>query len=168
MPIPRPKEALAVRATELLAQQHREVEQLFAQLERGEGGRRVRLLGELAENLTLHAVLEERFLYPLARECGLEQLVNEALEEHQDVKRRVSELLQSGQRDPRIDERIAALRQRVSAHVAEEEREVLPQLEARVEAARLETLGAEMERAAQALREQELLELAESQASASP
>ena len=55
-----------MKATELLKQQHREVEQLFAKIENG-GEPIQELLEELADNLAAHTVIEEQLFYPTVK-----------------------------------------------------------------------------------------------------
>lgn len=141
-------------AIDLLRQQHRDVEQLFVQLKTAEKGRKVALLGKLAEDLTVHATLEERFFYPIAeRNPELAGLISGARREHAQVRGWMSEIMELKQRDPRIDQLIAQIEQAVTAHVAEEEREVFPRLEA--DAAAMQQLGEQMQQAQRELRGQD-------------
>lgn len=147
-------------AIDLLRQQHRDVEQLFVQLRTAERRQKIALLGKLAEDLTVHATLEERFLYPIAeRNPELASLIVESRREHAQVRAWISEIMELKQRDPRIDQLVAQLERAVTEHVAQEEREVFPRLEA--DAATSAQLGAQLEQAQQELRNQELLEAAD-------
>ena len=58
-----------MKATELLVNQHREVEQLFEQLESFEEGDEKIVREELARNLIGHMVIEEEMFYPAMREA---------------------------------------------------------------------------------------------------
>ena len=79
--------------------------------------------------LTIHAELEESYLYPAARESLAEdELIDEALVEHASLKRLIIELLaQTG-----VNEKMLAtfnvLREYVEHHVKEEEEEMFPKL----------------------------------------
>src|SRR5438067_1474237 len=70
----------------LLEQDHREVEDLFSKAESTSGAAKQQVVSKLASELTLHAEVEESIVYPAMREAGLNDLVDEAEEEHQKVK----------------------------------------------------------------------------------
>jgi hemerythrin superfamily protein len=153
-----------MEAIELLKQQHREVEGLFDRLRGAKRDEKVRLMGQLAEDLTVHAALEERIFYPAAlriRELG--GGLAKAQQDHSRVKRLVSELLQVKQTDPAVDALIAELERDVRSHTEEEERDILPRVQSGLDPATLSSVGDEMARAATELRSQDLLEVAESE-----
>ncbi|MBX5480794.1 MAG: hemerythrin domain-containing protein [Myxococcaceae bacterium] len=150
-------------AIDLLMQQHREAEALFERLRTNPESDKVALLGRLTEALTLHAALEEQFVYPLLRAHGLEGEVIRSLHEHDEMKRLISEILSMKRRDPRLGTVTAQLEEVVQRHVAEEERTVLPALRERVDAAALEDAEARMRSAMQRLEQGGLLEAADEQ-----
>src|SRR3954449_6480335 len=94
---------------ELLKQQHREAEALFEKIRSSEGGARVRLCAKLAEDLTVHANLEEQIFYPEAKARGLDVQIEKAVHEHMEVKEQISLLLQLKQKDPRLLETVARI-----------------------------------------------------------
>ena len=150
-------------AIELLRQQHRDVEALFERLRAAKRDEKVRLMGQLAEEITVHAALEERIFYPAVlriRELGGE--LAKAQREHAHVKFLVSELLQAKQTDPAVDALIAELERDVRSHTEEEERDILPRVQSELDPGTLSSIGDEMARAATELRSQDLLEIAES------
>src|SRR5918911_920855 len=71
---------------ELLKDQHKEVDELFARLERGEGDRQA-LFTELADKLAAHAAAEEKVFYPSVMTKDTAELLQESVEEHLSVKR---------------------------------------------------------------------------------
>jgi len=148
-------------AIELLTQQHRQLDVLFKRVHTSEGHERVHALGELAELVTLHAALEETFFYPFAQRAGLRDLVRDAWEEHATVRQLTSELLQVKQTDPRLDVFTSDIELNMRGHIGEEERDMFPQVRARVDAEVLQALGREMQEAIVRLQEKELLRLAE-------
>jgi len=148
-----------VSAIEFLKRQHREVEQLFEQLKVSDDDReRLHLLGNLAETLTLHSALEERRFYPLCQELGLVDDVRRSLEEHGEMKRLISRMLQLKRRDPSLMPTVERLQERVEAHVEEEETSLFPQVKAAADDAVLDRLGEQMESDAPALLDEDLLE----------
>jgi hemerythrin superfamily protein len=140
-----------VGAIDLLRQQHREVEQLFEQLRAADRKGKVRLLGKLAEDLTVHSTLEEKYFYPLAERIPeLAGLTQQARREHDQVKRLLSDVMELKTKDPRIDQLISEIERNVKAHVAEEERELFPRLEA--DAGAMAAAGEQMKREQDELR----------------
>jgi len=145
-----------VGAIDLLRQQHRDVEDLFEQLRTAERRQKIGLLGKLAEDLTVHATLEEKYFYPAAQKNpDLAARVAQARAEHDQVRRMISEILELKSRDPQIDSLVAQLEATVKKHVEEEEREFFPRMEA--DATVLAMMGEQMQREQGELRRQELL-----------
>lgn len=148
-------------AIDFLAQQHREAEQLMSRIRTSNGPEKIRLLGDLAEALTLHTTLEERYFYPVIRNHGMEDVVDRSIAEHGQVRRLLSEMLSMKKSDPRLNETISRLEAAVRAHVEEEERTVFPQTKERVDPEELSALEDQMRRASQALENGELIEAAD-------
>lgn len=146
---------------ELLKMQHREVEALFPKIRAAEGAERVRLCAKLAEDLTVHANLEELIFYPEAKARGIDHAVERSVHDHAEVKEQVALLLELKQNDPRLLETVARIEYLLAKHVEEEERVVFPQFEAREAPERMQTIHDAMTRAEDDLRQQDLLQLAE-------
>lgn len=148
-------------AMDLLSEQHREVEDLLRRIKEAKGGERVRLLGAVAEALTLHAALEERFFYPALREYGLGELADRGLKDHQEVRHLISELMDIKQRDPRLNDMIEKLEKSIKAHVEEEEGEIFQRAREKMEDSALEHAETAMRNAISSLKDKELLEAAD-------
>lgn len=132
-------------AIEILEQQHREVEDLFAQFEEAQDDEeRETLFLELADALAIHATIEERHFYPAVKDQQTEEQLKEAHEEHKKVKRQIAELLGMGADDDEFVEKVAALRQCVDHHVGEEEGELFPKCRELLDEEELEAIGQEM------------------------
>lgn len=155
-------------AIEMLEAQHREMERLFERIRAEQGGARVRAIGELAELLTLHSALEERYFYPVLRVEGLTALVERSFAEHNEVKRLVSDMLEMKQRDPRLMELLGRIEAAVTKHVTEEEQELFPRARERTNEAVLQSAEDEMVRAMRSLEDKELLEIADEAQGAVP
>ncbi|MFT3914762.1 MAG: hemerythrin domain-containing protein [Anaeromyxobacteraceae bacterium] len=142
-------------ARQVIERDHREVERLLKTLERaqrsstdGEGA--AALEGptrELVRELSLHAVIEEQFLYPALRELGQPDAVVDALEEHHAVKVLLSELEALPHGSERWRSKYRLIAREVRRHVEEEERELLPRLERGLDEQRRQALGDSLERA---------------------
>lgn len=129
-----------MNATDLLKSQHREVEQLFKNIEKSSGVTKTNLVKELAANLAAHMRIEEEFVYPLAKEFD-EDGEMEAMEEHNVVAYALKRLAGVGVDDTTGDAKIKVLKELIAHHVKEEETLLLPKLERGIGPARNEALG---------------------------
>ena len=119
-----------VNAVDMLTAQHEEVASLFEKLADASSPRRKQQLFEaLADMLAVHVTIEERHFYPAVRAKRTEDILLESLEEHLSVKRVLSDLLATPVGDETFDAKLAVLRDLVSHHVEEEERDLLPKVE---------------------------------------
>lgn len=143
-----------MEATQLILADHRELERLFKDLERAaradDPGRRAELVRELVRALSVHAAVEEQFVYPVLREAGAGAAVLEALEEHHAVKLTLAELERLPATSARHVAKVRFLAESVRRHVAEEEKELLPRLERALDDAGRRALGEALERAKRA------------------
>jgi hemerythrin-like domain-containing protein len=120
-------------AIALLKADHREVEDLFTRFERaGDGAHKQKrqLVDQMIEALSRHASIEERVLYPWAREYieDEDDTVLESLEEHHVVKWLLWELEDLDPRDERFDAKVTVMAENVRHHVKEEEDELFSDL----------------------------------------
>jgi DUF438 domain-containing protein len=150
-----------MHAIDLLEQQHQQVSHLFEQARGSSGAERVRLIGEMTEALTVHAGLEERYFYPLVSDYGLNEAASHGMQEHDEVKELLAKLMKATQHTPEVDRLLEKLEHSVTHHVKEEEEEIFVWLKGRVEQEELESVGEEMERAAEDFLQKHLLKLAE-------
>lgn len=141
-------------ASQLIQRDHREVEKLFKEFERAdraqEHERKGEVVRELVRELSVHAVVEEQFVYPALRAAGGDERVLDALEEHHAVKLTLEELESMPPRHPRLAAKVRLLAENVRRHVAEEERELLPLLERTLDDARRRELAELLDRAKRA------------------
>ena len=131
----------------LLEQDHREVEDLFAKAESTSGAAKQQVVTKIASELTIHAQVEEEYVYPAMREAGLDDLVQEAEQEHTKVKELVAQLESLDGTTADVDPVLAELKGDVQHHVEEEESEAFPKFRDKVDQATLQAL-AEQVRAA--------------------
>ncbi|WP_257453020.1 hemerythrin domain-containing protein [Archangium lipolyticum] len=155
-------------AIELLKQQHREVDELFRRIKVSDEDERISLLGKVAEALTIHAALEEQLFYPFAREQGVDGIIDESFQDHAEVKRLVSEILQVKQNDPRLMELCSRLERMVTEHVGHEESALFPKVESLANRDDLVSMRDDMQQAIDSWRNRELLRMAEHQESLPP
>ena|SRR5690349_1671349 len=105
---------------EILEAQHKEVDELFEQLEKREGNRRA-LFGELADKLAAHATVEEQIFYPFVMTKDTEDMLHESVEEHLAIKRVLADLVTMELDDDQFFAKLSVLEEHVSHHAHEEE-----------------------------------------------
>jgi len=139
---PRRQDAIAV-----LKEDHREVEKLFKQFEKASGPQaRRRIVESFTEALAQHTAIEERIVYPWAREYieNEDDTVLEAGEEHRVAKWLLTELAATAPDDERYEARATVLIEVVRHHVKEEESDFFPDLRDVATRAELLDLGDEL------------------------
>ncbi|WP_176736342.1 hemerythrin domain-containing protein [Oligoflexus tunisiensis] len=140
---------VSIDAIELLQDQHREVEDLFDELE-NTGSRalktRLQLVQKLAIAIEAHSQIEEKIFYPAGREVD-EDMTLEAYEEHSVVRHLIEKLKQTEADDEHFMARVTVLKEMIEHHVEEEEGEYFPKLSKKFGKKRLATLGVEMQEA---------------------
>jgi len=111
-------------AIEALEQDHRRVEQLFADYESAvEDVRKDELVQQICIELAIHAQLEEEIFYPACREKLAEDgMLDEAQVEHDSAKLLISDLMEARSGDRFRDAKVSVLREQIKHHVGEEEK----------------------------------------------
>lgn len=119
----KPNGATRSNAIALLKADHREVEQMFESFEKARGeDRKKSLATRICNALRVHAQIEEEIFYPAFYEATREEdLHNEAIIEHDGVKKLITEIESSGPGDQYFDARVKVLSEMVKHHVNEEE-----------------------------------------------
>ncbi len=117
-------EAKQPDAIALLKQDHRTVEELFAQFEKASGeGRKQKLAEEICLELSVHAAIEEEIFYPACDGKVDEELLKEAYVEHDGAKVLIAEIQAGqGQGDDFFDAKVKVLQEQIEHHVEEEEK----------------------------------------------
>ena len=111
-------------AIALLKQDHRTVEELFAQFEKASGdGRKQKLAQQICLELSVHATIEEEIFYPACEGKVEEDLLKEAYVEHDGAKVLIAEIQAGdGQNDDFFDAKVKVLQEQIEHHVEEEEK----------------------------------------------
>jgi hemerythrin superfamily protein len=116
-------------AVDMLESQHREVEALFAQLEKAsDNAKKKALATEIADKLAVHATIEERDFYPAVKAKRTEDILLESLQEHLGIKRVLADLMATDADDDTFDAKAKVLREQVEHHVEEEEKDLFPKV----------------------------------------
>lgn len=114
----------------LLKADHKTVAGLFDVLDDTKApGKRAKIFARLDQALSAHAEFEEERVYPLlqARKASKDMAL-EAIEEHAQIKRLLSELRDLNPADERWKAKVTVLAEDVRHHVKEEESDDLPEL----------------------------------------
>ena len=132
-------------AVELLKEDHKKVQGLFTQFEKAKSSSdQHRIATEAILELEVHAKIEEEIFYPLVREAvGLDDVMNEADEEHHVAKMLMAELTALPPDDQHYEAKFTVLAENVRHHIEEEETEMLPKAE-KIGKQRLAEIGEQM------------------------
>jgi hemerythrin superfamily protein len=133
-------------AIKLLKADHAAVEKLFDKYEKSHkkmtNSQKKNLAGEICQMLTVHTQIEEEIFYPACRGQVDDELVPEALVEHQSAKDLIAKI-ESGQPGrEEYDAWVMVLGEYIKHHVKEEHSELFPQ--ARKADLDLKALGQEL------------------------
>jgi hemerythrin superfamily protein len=118
-------------ALELLEEDHRKVEELFDEYDEMAGNKKrcSELARQICNELTMHTKLEEEIFYPRAREATKDnELIDEAIVEHDSVKHLIEEIEGMEPGEDLFDARVRVLEEMVKRHIQEEEEELFPEL----------------------------------------
>lgn len=133
-----------MNATSLLERQHRKVEALFKKLTSGRSDPEP-VLEELANSLAAHMAIEQDIFYPAIKSVAPD-LVNESYEEHSLAEVALKRLLATDPENEAFQARVTALKELIEHHVEEEEEELFPKVQKKLDEETLERLGKTMKR----------------------
>jgi hemerythrin superfamily protein len=135
-----------MNALDFLKDQHDEVDDLFAKIEKTESrGERVALFRELADKLAAHAKIEEEIFYPAIMAKQTEELILESVEEHLAIKRVLADMLQLSVASDEFDAKLSVMKEQVTHHAREEEEgELFPKVKRLLDKDELEGMAGEL------------------------
>ena len=114
-----------IDAVALLKADHRKVEDLFEQFEKARSkDRKEALAHEICTELKVHAMIEEKVFYPACRGEIEEDLIDEAIVEHDGAKVLINEIEAGGPDEEFYDAKVKVLSEMIEHHVKEEEQRV--------------------------------------------
>ncbi len=129
----------------VITEDHREVENIFVELEARQGSpqHRRELVDHVIAELVRHSVAEEQYMYPAAREAlpDGDSVADHELEEHAEAEKVMKDLDGLDADDPRFDELLAKLMSEIRHHIQDEEADLLPRLQASCSQEQLRELG---------------------------
>jgi len=109
-------------AVKLLKTDHREVEDMLDEYEQLEAdAEKLALFKKIAVALKVHTMIEEEIFYPAARGEVEDDLLDEALVEHDGAKKMIAEIEKMKPADELYDAKVKVLGEYVKHHIKEEE-----------------------------------------------
>jgi hemerythrin superfamily protein len=117
---------------QLLRDDHKLVRSLFAQYAKAKNGEKPQIAHRIIRELTVHAAIEERVVYPAFRAVFQDpHIIYEAVEEHHLVQALLEKVnkFRPGPGSATFDARFKVLRELVKQHVDEEESHMFPKAE---------------------------------------
>jgi hypothetical protein len=137
---------------EILEHDHREVEEMFAELEslRGasteeEKSRRKDVTEQVTIELVRHSVAEEVLVYPMVEDKVSAEEVEHARKEHAEAEETLQRLEKLDADDPAFDDELATLMGEIRHHIEDEEGEMFAHMRQVMDADELRKLGARVE-----------------------
>jgi hypothetical protein len=137
---------------EILEHDHREVEEMFAELESLRGAatedelaRRKELTEQVTIELVRHSVAEEVLVYPKVEDKVSEEEVEHARKEHAEAEETLQRLEKLDPDDPRFDDELATLMAEIRHHIEDEEGEMFAHMRKAIDADELRKLGERVE-----------------------
>jgi hemerythrin superfamily protein len=136
-------------ALELLQRQHDEIRARFTEFEglsNRASKKKDQLVKSIVTDLVKHAEIEEQVFYPAVRDelDGLEDELDEDLEEHHAAELLLSELDGATSDSPRFDAKVKVLQENVLHHMEEEESDLFPKVREGLDERRRRELGGAM------------------------
>lgn len=118
-------------AVQVLKADHREVERLFREFQKASGEqRKMQLANKICSELMIHTQIEEELVYPTSREfLKDDEIVNEAVVEHNAAKDLIAQIRGMDASDEMFDAKMQVLQEQIEHHVQEEEKELFPQIQ---------------------------------------
>src|ERR671926_403027 len=137
---------------EVLEHDHREVEEMFAELESLRGAsteedkeRRKTLTEQVTIELVRHSVAEEVLVYPRVEDKVGKEEVEHAREEHAEAEETLAKLEKLDADDPAFDDELATLMREIRHHIEDEEGEMFAHMRQVIDEEELRSLGARVE-----------------------
>lgn len=136
---------------DILVTDHREVEELFQELENPgtDPQRRGDLVSAAIAELVRHSVAEEQYLYPATREAlpDGDQIADREIEDHSEAEQVMKRLEKMQPTDAEFDPTVRQLISEVREHIEDEEHNLFPRLRQACSQEQLADLGAKVDRA---------------------
>lgn len=131
----------------VITEDHREVERVFAELEREpHGDNRKDVTDHVIAELVRHSVAEEQFMYPAARRYLQDgnEIADREIKEHAEAEKVMKQLERKETDNPEFENLLGQLIAGVRHHIHDEEAHLLPRLRAACTPEELHQLGGQV------------------------
>ena len=119
-----PNQDKPMNGLQLLANDHRKVEELFEQFEKASGASaKEKIVKQICTELKVHSMIEEEIYYPLIRGKVEDDALDEAYVEHDGAKLLINELEAAEPDESFYDAKVKVLQEQIEHHVKEEEKQ---------------------------------------------
>ena len=106
----------------LLRADHEEVRGLFEQFENASGTEQKRQIAEkICDELKIHSMIEEEIFYPAFRGKIEDDMLDEAVVEHDGAKVLINDIMSGDAEEEYYDAKVTVLQEQIEHHVEEEE-----------------------------------------------
>ena len=142
--------AHAQDVVDVLTHDHREAEEMFADIEITTDAEKLReITDQVTTELSRHSVAEEQYLYPAVRDRvpGGDALVDKEIKDHNKVEKALKTLEKMDTDHPQFMTTFRQMSNEVRAHIKEEEEELFPKLREHATTDELHELGAKVQKA---------------------
>lgn len=134
--------------TELLSNDHQEVDRLFDRYEATDDpAEQEEIARQVVHDLSVHAAVEEQFVYPLVRVELEGAAADHAIDEHQEIKQLLADLEKGEAGTAGHAQTMRKVASTVRHHVEEEEGSVFPRLRSETDEASREKLASIVDKA---------------------
>jgi len=107
----------------LLKHDHREVEDLFEKFQKARGkDKKQQIAHQICTELKIHAMIEEEIFYPTFRGKIDEDIIDEAIVEHDGAKVLINDIEGGGPDEEFYEAKVTVLCEQIEHHVEEEEK----------------------------------------------
>jgi hemerythrin superfamily protein len=137
---------------EILEHDHREVEEMFSELETLRGAstdeareRRKNMTDRVTIELVRHSVAEEVLVYPQVEDKVSAEEAEHARKEHAEAEETLHRLEKLDADDPAFDDELATLMEEIRHHIEDEEGQMFAHMRQAIDAEELRKLGGRVE-----------------------
>lgn len=119
-----PNQTADLDAIKLLTTDHRTVEGLFADYEKARGASaKEKLAHQICTELKIHSTIEEEIFYPALRGKIEDDMLDEAVVEHDGAKMLINDIEAAEPSEEFYDAKVKVLQEQIEHHVKEEEKQ---------------------------------------------
>ncbi|MBV9840455.1 MAG: hemerythrin domain-containing protein [Sphingomonadaceae bacterium] len=116
------------KAIALLKEEHHKFRELFDQANDAEGDELVEVARELSLRLTVHMTIEEEILYPVGKQVGDADEVDEGIVEHEAGKQLMAEIDAMDGSEELFKSKVHVLGEQTIHHIDEEDEELFAEM----------------------------------------